>query len=158
MFRYARHLPLGLELLGAGVILTHGVPFYRLVIAGPFQRGSATATIPWAMGAVVAVQTGYWLRQSRPASSPRLRHALPGHLLIFLARLLFTFVSALFSAVFLVHFESVHLDLWRFLLLLAVLFSVFCVSRDVEALGQGLLPAPRPSAVGLKASHSTPPA
>ena len=48
-----------LELCGATIILWHGVPIYRELLAGNFNRAEPLVKL-WATGATALIQTGYW--------------------------------------------------------------------------------------------------
>lgn len=91
-------------------------------------------------------QACYWYRLHRVAL-PAIRRNLPlGHLLAFASRIGFIFGSALFSVYFLRHAPVVDLatvDLvWRGTLLLAILFSLYCYTLELERLGAALQAPP----------------
>jgi hypothetical protein len=127
-----------LELCGATVILWHGVPIYRELLAGNFNRAEPLVKL-WATSATALIQIGYWFRYLHQASPSLPRQVLIGHVLMFLARLNFIFTSGVFSAVFLVRFGQVKFSLSGIGLLLAILFSMFCVTLDVERIGGAFL-------------------
>ena len=138
--RTAYWLLVALEAAGAAVILWHGLPLYRslLSVAG-FQQADAGVVI-WAVVAAVLIQASYWTSTFKvfPSLSVR-RHVFAGHALLFLARLIFVFVSSLFAVV--VFSRPVDLDFvaWRAATLVAVLFSMFCFTLELERLGRRLL-------------------
>jgi hypothetical protein len=100
----------------------------------------------WAILAIALIQIGYWLRCPHQASPSLPRQVLLGHVVMFLARLNLIFTGGIFSAVFLVRFDRVEFSLSGTGLLLAILFSMFCVTLDVERIeaaflkGKDLLP------------------
>jgi hypothetical protein len=91
-------------------------------------------------------QACYWYRLHRVAL-PAIRRNLPlGHLLAFASRIGFIFGSALFSVYFLRHAPVVELSIadlvWRGSLLLAILFSLYCYTLELERLGSALQAPP----------------
>ena len=121
-----------------GPIFWHGVPIYRELLARNFNQAEPAVRL-WALLAIVLIQTGYWLRYLRRATPSLPRQVFIGHVLMFLARLNFIFTSGVFSAVFFVRFDQVKFSLSSTGLLLVVLFSMFCVSLDVERIGAAFL-------------------
>ena len=81
-----RRVFLVLELCGVTVILWHGVPIYRELLAGDFNRAQPLVKL-WATGATALIQIGYWLRYLPQASPSLPRQVFIGHVLMFLARL-----------------------------------------------------------------------
>ena len=91
-------------------------------------------------------QACYWYRLHR-VTLPAIRRNLPlGHLLAFASRIGFIFGSALFSVYFLRHAPVVQLStadlIWRGGLLLAILFSLYCYTLELERLGSALQAPP----------------
>ncbi len=91
-------------------------------------------------------QACYWYRLHR-VTLPAPRRNLPlGHLLAFASRIGFIFGSALFSVYFLRHAPVVELStadlIWRGSLLLAILFSLYCYTLELERLGNALQAPP----------------
>ena len=127
-----------LELCGAAVILWHGVPIYRELLAGDFNRAQPLVKL-WATGATALIQIGYWFRYLHQASPSLPRQVFIGHVLMFLARLNLIFTGGVFSAVFFVRFDQVKFSLSGTGLLVVVLFSMFCVTLDVERIGAAFL-------------------
>src|SRR4051794_10690517 len=94
-----RRVLLLVELCGATVILWHGVPIYRELLADNFNRAEPMVKL-WATGGTALIQIGYWFRYLHQSSPSVPRQVLIGHVLMFLARLNFIFTSGVFSAVF----------------------------------------------------------
>jgi hypothetical protein len=130
-----------LELCGAGIVLWHGVPIYRELLAGNFNRAEPLVRL-WVTIATTLIQIGYWLRYLHQTSPSLPRRVLMGHILMFLARLNFIFTGGVFSAVFFVRFDQVKFSLSGTGLLLLILFSMFCVTLDLERIGQTFLTPP----------------
>jgi hypothetical protein len=134
-------MSLVLELCGAGIVLWHGVPIYRELLAGNFNRAEPLVKL-WITIATALIQIGYWLRYLNQTSPSLPRRVLIGHILMFLARLNFIFTGGVFSAVFFVRFDQVKFSLSGTGLLLLILFSMFCVTLDLERIGQAFLTLP----------------
>jgi len=108
-------------------------------LAGSRSSRPDTSSVTWAAIGIVLIQTAYWASTFKVfplLSVPR--HALAGHAALFLARLNFVFVSSLFAVV--VFSKPVDLEFvaWRAALLVAVLFSMFCFSLELERLSKRL--------------------
>ena len=127
--------------IGAALILRVGVPFYRRALLRTEELQPLGIYV--LVGAcVLLIQASYWpgLR-SLPASALGGRPAA-GHVLIFLGRLCFVFVSSLFSVIYFVRFEDLDPLPGGYVLLSLALFSMFCYARELERLGNAML-APR---------------
>jgi hypothetical protein len=133
-----RKVFLVLELCGAAAIFWHGVPIYRELLAGDFNQAEPLVRL-WAILATASIQIGYWLRYLHRATPSLPRQVLISHVLMFLARLNFIFTGGVFSAVFFVRFDQVKFSFSGIGLLLVVLFSMFCVTLDVERVGVAFL-------------------
>jgi hypothetical protein len=96
--------------------------------------------------AVLAIQFSYWhaLRHEPPFAFPR--QVFFAHVLLFASRLSFVFASSLFALVAYRYSDAFELPPGKALLFLAVLFSVFCFSRNLEAIGSRMLRGPGTSA------------
>ena len=133
--RTAYWLLVALEAAGAGIILWHGLPLYRGLLSVAEFQPAETSSVIWAVVAIVLIQASYWTSTFKvfPSLSVR-RHVFAGHALLFLARLIFVFVSSLFAVV--VFSKPVDLEFvaWRAAMLVAILFSMFCFSLELERL------------------------
>jgi phosphotransferase system glucose/maltose/N-acetylglucosamine-specific IIC component len=58
---------------------------------------------------------------------------------LFSARLNFVFATGLFATIVFVRFPEIEFSWWRALVLLAVLFSMYCFTLELERLGQALM-------------------
>ncbi|WP_141105718.1 hypothetical protein [Rhizobium sp. R693] len=93
---------------------------------------------------VTLVQGAHWYRVFKVPLPVRDTHVVSGQLVLFVSRLAFIIASALFSLVLFRHLPEIDFGLhgngfvWRGLLLLAVLFSVFCFTTELERLGLAL--------------------
>jgi hypothetical protein len=132
-------LLLAVETAGESIILWFGLPAYRrLILDQIYESGPTAEALTGAVIGVVLVQSGYWANGPLKLRFYARHHVLLGHVALFLGRLNFIFVSGMFAAVFIVGFDSVHLTLGVTALLLLVLFSAYCYTRELERLGRGL--------------------
>jgi hypothetical protein len=132
-----------IELAGMGLILWDGLPIYRHLFV--FERiGTAEDKIIMSV-AVVCIQVGYWrtFGQIPPFEIPR--RPVLGHVLLFLSRLAFIFASSLFALVFYRNPNMLDFNPLNLLLFAAVLFSVFCFTRHLEATGNFLVRGSSPA-------------
>lgn len=92
-------------------------------------------------------QACYWYRLRNVPVPASYRNVPLGHLLAFASRLGFIFGGALFSVYFLRHapvLALAPLDIaWRSALLVAVLFSLYCYTLELERLGGALQMPPK---------------
>jgi hypothetical protein len=120
--------------VAVGFILWNGIPVYRRLLIGTRTSGTDVAFI--AIAGVLVIQLGYW-RSFRLRDHLHFeRNTVLSHLLLFLARLNFIYVGGMFSTVFFIQFSNIELNLWKIVALIAVLFSMFCFSLQLEWLGQ----------------------
>ncbi|AZO15893.1 hypothetical protein EJ069_14905 [Mesorhizobium sp. M2A.F.Ca.ET.043.05.1.1] len=109
------------------IVLWNGIPFYRrLLLAG--QQFDPLLYLIAALCSI-AGQVGYWSAMSIRHSVVLPRSTVASHILQFLARLNFIYASAMFSVVF---FVKLDIRLGKIVLLIAVLFSMFCYSSQLK--------------------------
>ncbi|WP_052572685.1 hypothetical protein [Haloferula sp. BvORR071] len=131
-------LLLGFEVCGTFMILWWCVPFYRVLLAGNFY--GVPSHVKWGIVvAVILIQICYWLRYLHAAPAVLPRCVFLGHLALFLSRLNFIFSGGVFSAIFFARYEEVAFSAIGFALLFGILFSMFCVTRDFERIGNALI-------------------
>ncbi len=124
------------ESLGALIILWHGIPIYRRLLMGVTGQQAGGGVILWVSIGVAVIQVGYWVRL-RCFPPPRFsRHLLLGHAIQFLGRLSFVFIGGMFGVVFFTRFHELEFSAWKVSVLLAVLFSMFCYTLELERLGK----------------------
>jgi hypothetical protein len=124
------------ESMGALMILCNGVPIHRRLLMGQGAQQADPTVFVLGTVAIALIQTGYWIRLRCFPSFRFNRHLVLGHAIQFLGRLSFVFIGGLFSVVFFTRFESLEFSIWKVLLLLAVLFSLFCYTLDLERIAK----------------------
>lgn len=132
--------PLLLALQTSGVIVMY---WERLPVLRQLIQDVAVSAIPetplWSLAAVVLIQVGYWVDYRLRPTKPTFVNPLLGHVVLFVARLVFLLGSAAFSILFIVNAPATHIPVYRYLLLLAMLFSLFCYTLELERLGKTFL-------------------
>ena len=123
---------------GAAIVLVNGVPIYRQLVRDFSKHEPEPGILWWAVAAVALIQFAYWLRVWLQPSLPQSRHVVIGHLAYFVARLSFVFTSSTFAVVFLARYDQLNPSLPRTLVVLAMLFSLFCYTLELERLAKAL--------------------
>src|SRR4051794_35521780 len=126
-----------LEVAGMMLILWDGLPIYRHLFV--MERIGTNEDKAIMLIAVIGIQAGYWstFRHGPPFEIPK--QVFLAHVLLFLSRLAFIFASSLFALVIYRHPDLLSFNALNLLLFAAVLFSVFCFTRHLEAMGNLLL-------------------
>jgi hypothetical protein len=121
------------EIVGIILIFWDGIPIFRHLIR--FEQIATASDHTLLVIAAILVQFSYWicLRHDPPFAVPRQQFI--AHVLLFVSRLVFIFASTFFSLVVYRYSDVFDLSLLRVLLMMAVLFSVFCFTRHLEKLG-----------------------
>jgi hypothetical protein len=127
------------QTVGDLTILSHLIPLLRRLFTSGLHEKAPSKILVFAALGVTLIQVCYWLNQRWFAALRVDQNLLLGHLVLFLSRLNFIFGAAMFSAVYLTRFNEVDIALWGFVLLSAVLFSIFCYSVELERLGKALI-------------------
>ena len=131
-------LLLGVQTAGAAIVLTNGVPVYRQLTRDFANHEPQPGILWWAVVAVALIQVGYWLRIRLAPPLPDMAYVVAGHLLAFMARLSFILVSSTFSVVFLIRFDQLSLPPHRVFMMLALMFSMFCWTLELERFARAL--------------------
>jgi hypothetical protein len=126
------------------------VPIFRQVAADVSAVHDLTVVEEVAIiGGVVALQGLYWTRLYFLRVSTRIRSVFLGHVVRFASRVSFFFGGAFFSTIFFRHIPELDAlppiveGLARVLLVMAVLFSLFCYSLELDRFGVTLEDAPQ---------------
>ncbi|PZM15759.1 hypothetical protein [Rhizobium tubonense] len=133
------------QALGSLSLISQCVPIYARLLDDPgTPQRFGVAMVVVAGLSVVLVQTAYWYRVFNVILPVRTKRVVVGHLILFASRLGFIVASALFSIVLFRHLPEIDFAqnwstfLWRGLLLLAVLFTLFCFTTELERLGSAM--------------------
>lgn len=148
--RHARSVYLALLLIqiaGAGCIIWAALPIFQSLAVSPGEqvlRQSGDYIVICA--SMAAMQSAYWygfLRVPVPFAGP---NAVLNHIVAFIGRLSFIFGAALFSVVFFRHLPVLEPAIrivpfvGQGVLLVCVLFSLFCLSLELERLAAAIAP------------------
>jgi hypothetical protein len=131
---------------GAGIVLWQGVPIYRRLLLGTPDTGPRLSVMLWALLAMALIQPAYWVARRHSPAVGHVPRPVLGHVVQFLGRLTIIYLGGMFGAVFYVRYQELQLAVWRELMLVAVLFSVFCYTKELERLGLALMEPPGPVA------------
>jgi hypothetical protein len=138
-------LLLAVQIIGAIFLIATELPDFRQLALHPgeqlpYLRGDDFALIV----ALVIMQVAYWVRLQRVPIPFQGSSAVLSHILLFLGRLSFIFGGALFAVVFFRHIPELDqsadapLMARRGLLLIGMLFALFCFTLELERLGTAL--------------------
>lgn len=78
------------------------------------------------------IQGAYWLRTATITSLKLKPHLFFSHIALFVGRFSFIFGAALFTAIMYYRFPELEKSIPRFVVLVAVLFSIFCYALELE--------------------------
>ena len=138
-------LLLSVQLTGALCIVLSGLPEFGHLVAHPGEQLPYTPYHnPATIVTVIAMQAAYWYRLQCVPIPSQGSNTILSHLLLFLGRLTFIFGGSLFAVVFFRHLPEIDqvpiswLMLLRGLQLAASLFTLFCVTPELERLGRTL--------------------
>jgi len=131
-------LLLAVQTAGAVVPLINAVPVYRQAVGDFSKHRPHPGILWWAVAAVGMIQGAYWARVRLRVGPPKCGHVVIGHVAAFVARLSFIFASSTFTFVFFVRFEDLGLPFDRILMILAMLFSMFCYTLELERFARAL--------------------
>jgi hypothetical protein len=136
-------LAFAIEIVGMLLVFWIGIPLFRHMIK--FEGGaSAGDEVALLVGAIL-ILISYWqyLRHDPPFELPR--SAFAGHVFLFLNRLIFIFASGIFSFAVYRYSDQLDLTALKAVLLMIVLFAIFCFSRHLERIGLLFLNGYRPA-------------
>ena len=127
----------------AAVMLVNIHSAFRTLIENIGTPNASTpASVIQLLIAAAIGQACYWYRLRHVPLPANCRNVALGHLLAFASRLGFIFGGALFSVYFLRHAPELTLGplaiAWRGTLLIAILFSLYCYTLELERLGATL--------------------
>jgi hypothetical protein len=138
-------LLLAVQIIGAVFVMWNALPEFRQLVLNP---GDQAPYDPYedssTIGALLVMQVAYWYRLLRIPIPFRGSSLVLNHLFLFLGRLSFIFGGALFSVVFFRHIPELDPDInilvmaRRGLVLVGILFALFCVTLELERIGQAI--------------------
>jgi hypothetical protein len=133
------------QAIGSISLLVQCFPIYSMLLDDPGKPQQFDPVMLTAVAvSIVLVQTAYWYRVFNIILPVRTTHVVYGHLVLFVSRLGFIMASALFSVIVFRHLPEIDFVqnwmtlLWRGGLLLAMLFSLYCFTTELERLGTAL--------------------
>jgi len=129
-----------LEVAGMALILWDGLPIYRSLFV--LERVATNEDRGIMLVAVTAIQVSYWHTLRHSPAFEFSRRPFFAHVLLFLSRLSFVFASSLFALVAYRYSGMLSFNPFNVSLFIAILFSVFCFSRHLEAVANLLLKGP----------------
>ena len=131
---------LTLQTVGVAILLVNMIPLYRMMVLD-FANYKPDLRPWWAFAGVLLIQVAYWLRVRLQPSLPGIEGTVLGHLILFAARMSFVTVTAGFTVMFLNRIEDLRRIDYppvRALIVLAISFSLFCWTLELERLGKAL--------------------
>lgn len=138
-------LLLAVQIIGAIFVMRHGLPAFRELGSNPGEQLPDNAYEYFTTaGALLVMQAAYWYRFSRVRIPFQGSNVLFNHLLLFFGRLTFIFGGALFSVVLFRHLPAIDssVNMWlmarRGLVFVITLFSLFCMTLELERLGHAI--------------------
>lgn len=141
-------LLLAVQTVSVLLLLWSATPIYRTILAAPGQKlqvipGSPVVIIL----SLVAFHGAYWYRLARVPIVIGRHGMLLSHLVVFFGRLSFIFGGALFALVVYRHLPDMNEAVSSFQLLsrliamLAIQFSLFCYTLELERVGTAMRPS-----------------
>ncbi len=128
-----------METVGTVMLYWKIVPLYRLLSADPTTYGKRAGTTLWSLAAIALIQAGYWIRYRTDPATPSLVSVTLGHIVVFLSRMVFTLATAVFSFVFISEKLASEMPVFRYVLTVVGLFSLFLYSQELQHLGTRLM-------------------
>jgi len=129
---------LTLQTAGAIIILANGGPVYRQMVSDFANHQPQRGVLWWAVAGVVLIHSAYWTRVRLQVPLPEMGNVVVGHAAAFIARLSFILASSTFAVIFLIRFDQLSLPPRRVVLIIAILFSMFCWTLELERLAKSL--------------------
>jgi hypothetical protein len=143
---------LAIQITGALVFIWRELPAFNQLLQNPGKQIPYDPYDDWVtIGVLLIMQVAYWYRLRRVTIPIQNSSLVLSHVCLFLGRLSFIFGGSLFSVVFFRHLPALDHDAdallmsGRGLLLGGALFTLFCLTLELERLGHA-----------LEADHSAP--
>jgi hypothetical protein len=129
---------LAMETIGAAIFYWQGLPMYRQISADPSAYASRETPRLWWLLGIALIQVGYWVRYRTAPVLPQVSNTALRHMVLFLAQMVFTLPTAVFSFVFISRKLSSEVSVIGYVLTIAGLFSMFLYMRELQWLGNSL--------------------
>jgi hypothetical protein len=140
-----RYVLFACQATGTATLFSQCVPLYSRLLENPGSpQRLDPAIVALTVLSIALIQCAYWYRVFNVALPVQNARVVYGHLILFTSRLGFIVASSLFSVVLFRHLPEINFVanrltfLWRAGLLLAVLFSLYCFTSELERLGTAL--------------------
>ena len=125
----------GMQTIGAVVLFWTGLLLYRQALADPSHEPELWPIVG-SLSSIALMQISYWVSYRVRPPMPQLQNALLGHVILFLARMIYVLPTAIFGFVFVAQRPEFDIPVFRCFVLLLGLFSLFCYVRELERLGR----------------------
>ncbi len=125
----------GMQTIGAVVLIWTGLRLYRQVLADPSHEPELWPIVG-SLSSIALMQICYWVSHRVRPALPQFQNAPLGHAILFLARMIYVLPTAVFGFVFVAQRPEFDIPVFRCLVLLLGLFSLFCYVRELERLGR----------------------
>jgi hypothetical protein len=129
----------GMQTIGAIILFWNAIPVYQQILADPASHEARPENLVWSLSSVVLMQIGYWTSYRDRPLPTQFRNALLGHLILFVARMSFVFPTSVFGFLFIAQNSAFHIPVFRYVVALLGLFSLYCYTRELERLGAAFL-------------------
>jgi hypothetical protein len=129
----------GMQTIGAIILFWNAIPVYQQILADPASHEARPENLVWSLSSVVLMQVGYWTSYRDRPPPPQFRNALLGHLILFAARMSFVFPTSVFGFLFIAQNSAFHIPVFRYVVALLGLFSLYCYTRELERFGAAFL-------------------
>jgi hypothetical protein len=130
---------LAFETTGAILLYREGLPIYRKTLADPASYDPETTAV--ALGGALLIQIAYWTQRRLRLEPPRVANTVLAHIVLFVARMIFTVPTTIFSFLFIAKAVEIQMPASKYAFILFALFSIFCYVRELESLGAALASA-----------------
>ena len=124
--------------IGVAMLLASVMPRYQAFLRDSSELTKESWHLAASLGWILLVQLGYWSSRSLPPPAPRLGHPVPGQLVRFTGRVVFMFVTSLFSFLFITRTHRVELPGGFSVVAVLGLFSLYCYTDLLERLGRAI--------------------
>jgi hypothetical protein len=125
-----------LETLGASIVVIKGFPLYKILVFNFDQFTQDGTYAIWGAAAVALMQSTHWYINANLKAPVIYKSMFISRMISFVGRLYFIVPGSLFSLIFMKRFQEMDLSAPKLAIMVLVLFSMFCYTRDVEELAK----------------------